>query len=431
MTMPADLADAAARDRARGALVATLQGPDFLRRFRDIRVEPAATPRGWPAGPSRAALSDRDLAWHWVNGHPSGKDLPESDRPPIVIDEPLVWGGAVMSHFGHTIAEQFQRVLFSRLVAPEASCLFSLPKGWDEARVPGYFWGACDWFGLPRDRVRLVTDRPVLARDLTVLRQGEQFQPAGQPAGTRNHAWCGPLPEYLAALNLHQAGQGLATGTTGMVYVSRSRLSPGEIPIPGEALLVERMQAAGVEVIWPETLPIRDQLAAFARARTLIFAEGSAMHVRQFLGYLPQHVVVISRRRRMELVEEGLRPRCERLTYIDAVAANVIFTVSPMGVAERWRAFPLMDQDLLLEGLAAAGLDLRAGWDRDGFERAQETLLHAWAEEVCRRGRPADLETRLRLLEGSLLGAGLGDHLPRLKRIAMAADAARQTGPAA
>ncbi|WP_216671233.1 glycosyltransferase 61 family protein [Mangrovicoccus sp. HB161399] len=406
------------REARRAALAAALRRPEFMRRFRDIRIEPADSKRGWPAGPDRTRMEADDLALHWVNGSPGRKAPARSERPEQTSDGPLAWCGGVMSHFGHTLAEQFQRVLFTRLAMPEATCVFTLPKGMGEDQVPGYFWGICDWFGLPRDKVRFIRHRPLAARDLCVFRQGEQFQPSGQPASLASYRWCGPLPEYLEALALLQEERGLETGTADTVYVSRSRLDPYSIPLPGESYLVERMQAAGVEVIWPETMSIGAQLAAFARARRLIFAEGSAMHVRQLLGHLPQEITVISRRKGMQLVRDGLEPRCDRLSYIDPVRANVLFSISPSGVSERWRAFAFFDQDLLLDGLAAAGTDLRPGWDAEAYERLQLADLEAWGDAISAQAHPSTYAERLRLMEGSLMGSGLTEYVPLLRRAA-------------
>lgn len=129
--------------------------------------------------------------------------------------------------------------------------------------------------------------RPVLAKELHVFRQGEQLQRVNLPIDILKHRDTGPFPIYIRALNDLQRKKGLAKKCSGTVYVSRRKLTPITVKMPGEDYLEAQLQERGVEVIWPETMSLKDQIDIYARAKKIIFAEGSSIHVRQFLGTLP------------------------------------------------------------------------------------------------------------------------------------------------
>ena len=63
------------------------------------------------------------------------------------------------------------------------------------------------------------------------------------------------------------------------LYVSRSRL-PGHLGgLLFEDLLEENLIAEGYAIMYPEQLPIAEQVAVYASARQFIFAEGSSLHL--------------------------------------------------------------------------------------------------------------------------------------------------------
>jgi capsular polysaccharide biosynthesis protein len=80
------------------------------------------------------------------------------------------------------------------------------------------------------------------------------------------------------------------------VYVSRSRLGAGNGGLIYEELIDEYMQAEGYTVLYPEEMPIRDQLEIYSSAEKLVFADGSAVHLYALVAQPHQSVFVIWRR---------------------------------------------------------------------------------------------------------------------------------------
>ncbi|WP_138467364.1 glycosyltransferase 61 family protein [Poseidonocella sp. HB161398] len=444
----ADLPPAAPPSPRGPKLIEKLASDAFLRSYENILVEPA-TAWGWPAGPvwppepqpkpkppseaapDAAAPADGTpaetapetpppgLQRHWVNGHAVLTPPETSGREPEVIEGPCVWAGALMGHFGHFVAEHCQRLLFSRMLMPKARYIFTLPEGRGVKSVPSYFWHLCDWFEVPREQILFLTDRPLLVRELHVLRQGEQLERINLPFDVIHHEWCGPLPEYLQALaELHKVKE-IDFASGGTVYVSRSQLAPLTVRMPGESYLEKRLQDLGVTVIWPEKSPLAEQIEAYATAKRIIFAEGSSVHVRQFLGYLPQDLCILVRRKGARFGREHLEPRAKSLSYIDPIACNVLFTVTPDGSPSRHTSIPIFDQDLLLQQFAEFGIDLAPVWDRAAYERAHDRDLADWVRASCDEAGIEGIAHGINIMNASLLGSGRIEYMPKLRRVAM------------
>ena len=131
----------------------------------------------------------------------------------------------------------------------------------------------------------------------------------------------GPSERYLALLDQTTRRNALVPKQSAVLYVTRSGLLRlGKGGHVGESYLVVVLQALGVEILDPGTATLTEQLASYAGARTLVFAEGSAMHGRQLLGRLPQDIVVLQRREEQKLARHNLTPRCRALRYVEASA---------------------------------------------------------------------------------------------------------------
>lgn len=357
----------------------------------DIRIEPARDereklPEGGPVWPEETT----PLFAHNLRGNkPVGLWAKAGSQEPEVIGTPAVWCGYAVRHFGHFIAEQASRILAARRVRPDDLYLFLTPPRFTSDTLPSWFWEILAWYGLPREQIRIVADRPVLVQTLRVFPQAE-------------HLVVGPRPEYLdalGALRLPDVPQDLE-----YVYVSRAGMGSGKLG--GEEYIEAQLAAAGVTVIRPETLSLPDQLRYYARARTLIFAEGSAAHGRQLLGRVDQHIVVISRRKGWAFAGALLRPRAAQMTHFDMLHGSIHFSLDANAQPKRWEAFAFVDGEALIRRFKSLGIRLRGGWDMAAFEAAQAADMRDWATGVSRSSRPEDLEHRIRLLQGAFLAIG-------------------------
>lgn len=367
--------------------------------FRDVPVLPNRGLRfhgllgdGGPVWPEGAA--DRHP---WLRHHRRGRPVDEPaalsprDRARLraeILSDPCLWGGFAQNHFGHFIADHMTRIVAARAERPGDAALFTLPPGARPADLPGWFWAVTGWHGLARDRVRLVT-APLLARELRVAPQAEQVH--GGP----------PDPAYLALLEALPAARALVPRPIDLLYVTRAGLpAQGKGGHAGEAYLVSLLRRAGVAVLDPGAAPLSDQLALYAGARRLVFAEGSALHGRQMLGRRAQEIAILNRRPGTRTAEGAIAARCDRLAYVEA-AAQVAVPARPDGRGMPAKAISFYDLPRLFDGFAALGVDLRPDWDAAAFAAARDADIRAWLSALP----PRTIGTAA---QDAFLAAGLG-----------------------
>jgi hypothetical protein len=335
--------------------------------FRDIAVVPTQSikdrvPRGGPVWPHFARQ-------HGVRVCRSGTPADRRPDPPADpgprIEVPCVWGGYLEASFGHLVAEHIPRLPFALAERPDDLYLFTCARGTGAADIPPHVWDLLAWFGLPRAQTRVV-ESPVVAAE---LRAGPQAECLWRSV---------PSPAYLAELDRVADRNGLAPRPAPVLYVSREGiLARGGGGHLGESYLVERLRALGVSVMDPAACPIRDQIAAYAGAERIVFAEGSACHGRQLIGWRDQEIHILRRRPGASVGKPMLAARCRRLAYHDT-AGDRVLTYPSGGAARTDTAAVLYDRDRLFGAFAAVGVDLACAWDDDAWRRAAAADLAAW-----------------------------------------------------
>jgi hypothetical protein len=352
--------------------------------FHDIEVVPGEAFRlqsvlldGGPVWPD----FDRQALVRMVRrGRYVDEPVTPSDGPHEVIRHPCVWGGYAIPHFGHLIADHLTRVLEGRVNRPQDVMLFLLRPGQGVGDLPGYFWDLMDWYGVPRGQVRFVTV-PLRVAELRCFAQAEPFQSSP------------PSPRYLDLLAQNAVRRGLVPEVAPVVYVGRmGMLAQAKGGAAGEGYLVEVLQRAGVRVLDPARAPLRAQLAAYAGAGVLIFAEGSAVHGRQLLGWLDQAIVVLNRRQGARMAEAALTARSRGVEYVEATGQGI-----GMGTLAAGRqaaiGLALYDLTAVKGALARHGVDLTGLWDDVAYQDAVRADARAWllAQRDLMGAAPLDL----------------------------------------
>lgn len=151
---------------------------------------------------------------------------------------------------------------------------------------------------------------------------------------------------------------------TPKLYVSRRLLPENLGGMLFEDLLEENLMAEGYSVMYPELLSIAEQVAAYASARQVIFADGSAVHLG--IGFLkPENPVAVIARRPPKHPRPGylLAASLRRSFLVDAVIGGIASlegevltehaTVHGIGILDLARV-----RDLLVEGGMCSG----KGW---------------------------------------------------------------------
>lgn len=331
---------------------------DLLDRWRDGEIH-----RGGPVWPD---WESQVAARHRRAGAPVDV-RPADPEDPLAEAAPLAWGGAIVDEFGHQVADFSARLLATRLARPDLPIAFASRSdlGYESlATAPAYLRVILDWFGVPAEHVRIITE-PTRVSELFVAPQAEQLRGPGPEAG------------YLDALDALAAERlGLIGRLDGLLYVSRAGVPTR---FAGEDYLEVALRHAGARVMRPETRPLADQLRAYRGAREIVFAEGSAMHVLQLLGRVDADVLVLMRRKGTHLAEENLRPRVGSLAY-DEIADRFIHGVLPTGRPAWEKSLSIVEPERFFEAFGTRGLDLRAAWHEPTWQAARDADILRWVE---------------------------------------------------
>lgn len=334
-----------------------------------------------------------------------------ADRPPKdrggaveIIEEPAVWISPYDRHFGHFLAENASRILQSVAERPNDLFLFTAGAMLRDEDLKPHFWDILDWFGVPRDQVMIIRNKH-LVRELRVAQQAESLGNAGL------------CEAYLDLLDDRVRKNNLPDQSIPVVYVARSKLKPRFGLHSGEAYLVSCLERLGVTVLFPEKVSVRTQLEIYASAKTLIFAEGSAVHGRQLLGRIPQDVVILNRRKRQRMAMTHLRQRVSRLAYSETTAHQVTF-LGPNQQPLQYAAHSVFDTRVLLDTFDALGVPLSSVWNKQDYETARDADVASWLEDIF----SDDMEMWMKPTksgshtQSQLEAAGLKHHAPLVWR---------------
>ncbi|QLQ20584.1 MAG: hypothetical protein HZT43_21410 [Exiguobacterium profundum] len=231
---------------------------------------------------------------------------------------------------------------------PHDTMLLLAPEGSREWNLHGHVKEVMDWCGLPPDRLCLV-DRPMQCDRLRTVPLPEEISDSI------------PTPGYLALLEENAARLSLRPAA------ERASMSPALACWPGRAAFTPRRlsdrpaSTAGLRHPSPESVSLRRQMEVYAGAETLVFAEGSALHGRQLIGWRDQTIAVINRRGGSRMARSALQARSRATLHVDAVRVIAVPT-SPEGreMVETGLCFLI---PCACRRLATAGIDLSRDWD--------------------------------------------------------------------
>ena len=298
-------------------------GPWQRETLRDIPVAPIeellmrwAGGSVWRGGPQAMPWHQTCAALRHYRGDEPADDpaqqMETSDQWPDETGR-LFWCGPIVNHFGHQLGEFGGRILLASLDPRPGHLLFLHPEG-DQSFENLTAWQQA-WIRHlnPANKPVLIRGGRFRARELVVIPQQQRLG-------------CPPTPQHLRALGrLKRSG---SARVNEVVVLSRSRYAAGlDQPslrgsVAGEAALDAWMQRQGARIVYPETLPLEEQLELLHTTQHLIVAEGSALHALELIGRQPDKTVtVIARRPLWPGMERPLRSRFPQLLWIDAVRA--------------------------------------------------------------------------------------------------------------
>lgn len=290
------------------------------------------------------------------------------ERDARIIAEPSVFVSMHDGHFGHVCAETVSRIPQSLAEAPGLPLYFSCQHPIELSQAAPAFRVILEWPNVPADQVRFL-HQPALFRELRVAAQAEPMNGPPPPEG------------YLDLLEARIASNLEPVRPEGIVFVSRAQLGPEQGRSAGERYLVFCLQQLGVTVMLPETLPLRQQMQVYAGARHLVFQEGSAIHGRQLLGRIDQHVSILRRRFRSSVAQHQITPRCASLTYVGCYAGGLI-PKDPGGWGVTHSMCNLYRIEAVLDHFEGLGVPLRRIWNQRQFEIQRDEDILSWVRAV-------------------------------------------------
>lgn len=293
-------------------------------------------------------------------------DKPSFDTSGDLRVDEGIWCGPTVHHFGHMIADFSMRVILSAQLSPGLPLVFSGAAADKKGKIqdaPSYFWAMIDHFRIDRKRVVIVRE-PTLFRTLHVFPQAERMH--------------GPAP-VSSYLDLLDKTTGLAANSrvadVDKLYVSRSKFIAGGLA--GEAYLDKALEKCGVKVIYPEELPLAEQMKYYQSAKTLVFSEGSAVHALQLIGRLNADVGILVRRAKARIAHNSVQARANSTQYLEA-SPELVYGLRASGLGNQSKGITLLSGAGIIEKFQAMGIDIAKKWNEKEFKTQQLADLKAW-----------------------------------------------------
>lgn len=219
------------------------------------------------------------------HGDPTGYLRPgeSADR----VAGPAIYLGPLHRHFGHFATESITRVWYPLTQSAKSVRLVVMPEvdsidereSYTRASMPEWQRGVFDYFGLTN--LHFVR-RETTFEDLVIPEQAAILN-------SRTHS-----PTYLDLLTEHRERTfGTSTPQAKVYYLRPSDPRSGRVA--GEPYLARFLHSCGYQVVAPEKMPIRDQLALASSAAKVIATQGSALHIFNLLGRTAARVHVLQR----------------------------------------------------------------------------------------------------------------------------------------
>lgn len=196
------------------------------------------------------------------------------DKPVKFIEESVIFGGVLLGHFGHFLLECLSR-LWYLIENPQDTrkivfIVHPINKGYKK-----WFEDFFELLDIPLSRIIFV-DKEIL-----------KFQHITIPEESI-HSWYGYHKKYLIPYQKILSNVPKSS-IKKKIYLSRTKLKEGLAFSIGEEWFEEFYRQQGFEIVYPETLPLKEQIALVAGAEHLVCTKGTLCH---FMPFLPNNAKV-------------------------------------------------------------------------------------------------------------------------------------------
>ncbi len=263
-----------------------------------------------------------------------------------------VYAGFALHHFGHFVAETFSRLwVIERDQYKELPLLFLVSP--NKPAVRENIDQVMGVLGIQNYRVE---QECVVVEKLIVGEMGKYI-------GGFSHL------EYIGWLQRRTQNRFVSSEYPDKICVLRGHFSAGKLV--GERALENILVDAGYFAFRPENYSIAEQLKHYSNATKIVFSEGSAIHLCDFLPHLKADVAVLNRRSISTLAETSLRQKARKLFILECVT-RVLSPRSQSGVgfnrALSYIAFPKIQSFLNTNGFVETK-DWPNGWSDEAALR--------------------------------------------------------------
>jgi capsular polysaccharide biosynthesis protein/tetratricopeptide (TPR) repeat protein len=312
------------------------------------------------------------------------------------IDAECLYGGLLIDHYGHFVIEGLARFhAFHRFETLPIVLTTPSPEVERAAELPRYMRDLFLLLNVPLERIRPIRETTAIGK-LIVPKVGMRW-------------WDYLDPEHRQALAAQvRAGLGgdYPRERQGHIYLSRSRLSTrhdGHV-VCGEAQFEDYLREEGFTVLYPETLPVREQLRLLCAAESAVGFVGSAFHSLLLCPDVPDRVFYLNRRK------SAVNPQ---FPFIDR-ALNINGRYVDGTVKSSARA-TLVDFEAVSRALVDAGLVRKPFAARSRDLEKEFGLLSEWFE-IRKKGRNLSAADRRRLetIAGESLNRVVGEEIRAL-----------------
>ena len=190
------------------------------------------------------------------------KFVPDEKTP--FVDADVIYFGNVYPHFGHFLLEHMNRA-YGLLADGMRDLSIVLVNNQNINPVPKYIYDLLDALGVSRDRI-------------IILNETKKFRKVYIPHQSFN------IPFYYAD-EFSKPFEYMAARTNGVgddkIYVSRAKLKSGRTY--GEEGIQQIFAKNGFRVIYPETMPLVEQISFMKNCRVLAGCAGTALHLALFM----------------------------------------------------------------------------------------------------------------------------------------------------
>lgn len=238
-----------------------------------IAVNTSTTAYGIFDADNKIIPSSIQMRGHRGQFIPTKRDL----RNAPYMDTTVMFMGNIYPHFGHFMLEHMNRA-YAITTHPCDKYVFIDNRN---IGAPEYVYEFMSMLGIAR-------------KDVLILTQTTRFKRVVIPAQSLNiDTWY--APEFVTPFGIMRDDVS-TTNKHRKIYVSRAKLAPG-LRVYGEEKIQEIFRRNGFDIIYPETLPLREQIRIVANADTLAGCAGTALHLALFMR--PNGTVIQLKRNRL------------------------------------------------------------------------------------------------------------------------------------